>query len=98
MDTYGYFYNNAFDPSYPSQNLITSDDDSGGNRQFQIRGSLQSRHTYILVVTTYTNGVTGSFSIRGTGPASISFRKITPTASKSIKIYCIFEEAYVVTD
>jgi len=85
MDTYGYFYNNAFDPSYPSQSLITSDDDSGGNRQFQIRGSLQSGHKYILVVTTDGSSITGSFSVRVTGPASVGLTSITPPKSRSIR-------------
>jgi len=85
IDTYGYFYNVPFDPSYPSQNLITSDDDSGGNQQFQIRISLQSGHKYVLVVTTYGSSVTGSFSVRVTGPASVGLTSITPPKSRSIR-------------
>jgi hypothetical protein len=85
MDTYGCFYNVPFDPSYPFQSLITSDDDSGDSQQFQVRGSLQSGHTYILVVTTYGSSVTGSFSVRVTGPASVGLTSITPPKSRSIR-------------
>ena len=47
IDTYGYFYNNPVDPSYPSQNLITSDDDGNDNGQFRISRPLQSGYTYV---------------------------------------------------
>jgi hypothetical protein len=82
MDTYGCLYNVSFVPSYPFQNLIASNDDGAGNLQFRISLGLQSGRRYILVVTTFSYGVTGSFSIRGTGPASVVFAAITPTSSK----------------
>jgi hypothetical protein len=83
FDAYGYLYNGFFDPLYPSQNLIASDDDSGGgNGQFQISRSLQSGRIYILVVTTYNTGITGSFTIRATGPASAAMTLFTSTASE----------------
>ncbi|CAF1512026.1 unnamed protein product [Adineta ricciae] len=63
IDTYGYFYNNSFDPSRPSQNLITSNDDGGTNRRFQLYTTLQSQYTYILVVTTTNRDIRGSFQI-----------------------------------
>ncbi len=82
IDTYGYLYNIPFNPSYPSQSLITSDDDSGsGNGQFKIRSSLQSGRTYVLVVTTYKNVDRGSFSIRAAGPASVGMTSITPSTT-----------------
>jgi hypothetical protein len=84
MHTYGYFYNVPFDPSYPSQNLIQSNADGGGNSQFKISNSLQSGRTYVLVVTTYGMRVTGSFSIRVTGPASVGLASITPSTSQPI--------------
>jgi hypothetical protein len=83
MDTYGYFYNVYFDPFDPSQSLITYDDDSGDNRQFKISLNLQSGSRYILVVTTFSGGVTGRFSIRATGPASVGFTPITPSTTWS---------------
>ena len=78
MDTYGCLYNDDFDPSSPSHGLITCDDDSAGNLQFQINRTLQVGYTYILVVTTYREAVIGNFSIRGDGPALISMALLPP--------------------
>jgi hypothetical protein len=64
--------------------LIASDDDGAGDRQFQISLYLQSGRTYILVVTTLSTSITGSFSVRVVGPASVSLFEITPTTRKSI--------------
>ncbi len=91
MDTYGYFYNVSFDPSYPFQNLIASNDDSAGNRQFWISLSLQSGHRYILVVTTSSVGATGSFTIKAAGPSSVMLTSITPSTNKptSVSSKCI---------
>jgi len=59
-----------------------SDDDSGsGNGQFKISDSLQSGRTYVLIVTTYGSSVTGSFSIRAAGPASVGMTSITPSTT-----------------
>ncbi len=85
IDTYGYLYESSFDPSNPSRNLIASDDDGAGDRQFQIGRYLQSGRKYILVVTTFRTGTTGSFSVRVVGSASVSLVQITPPASKSIR-------------
>jgi hypothetical protein len=67
---------------YPSDNLIASDDDGGGNGQFKITRYLQFGRTYILVVTTHGSGTTGSFSIRVTGPASLDMTAFTRTTSE----------------
>jgi hypothetical protein len=83
FDSYGCLYDGSFNPLYPSQNLITTDDDGGGNRQFQISRSLQSGRIYILVVTTYSTGITGSFTIRAGGPASVYMTSITPTTPRT---------------
>jgi hypothetical protein len=78
FDSYGCLYDGSFNPLYPSQNLITTDDDGGGNGQFQIGRSLQSWRTYILIVTTYSTGITGSFTIGAGGPASVYMMAFTP--------------------
>ena len=83
MDTYGYLYNNAFDPVFPLLNLLKSNDDTGGNRQFKLKMFLQIRTQYILVTTTYDVGVTGSFSIIATGPTSIRFSPVNITSKNS---------------
>ena len=84
MDTYGCFYNNPVVSSNLTQNLIACDDDSGGNRQFQINVTLQYQGVYILIVTTYSSNVTGSFSIRAVGPGFIGLTLFTPSSNGSI--------------
>ncbi|CAF1226151.1 unnamed protein product [Rotaria sordida] len=84
MDTRAYFYQNSFDPSDPTVNLVTDNDDGGGYPNFRIEAKLESGRTYILVVTTHRESVIGSFSVSATGPASISFTSITPSTSRPI--------------
>ena len=81
MDTYGYIYKDTFDSSDPAVNLIAGNDNTGGNKQFQLNIFLEALTQYILVVTTYDAGERGVFSIVATGPASINFSPMD-TASK----------------
>jgi hypothetical protein len=85
LDTYGCFYSSSFDPSYPSRNLIMSDDEGAGDNQFQIRVNLEYGQTYVLVVTTYRNNVTGSFSIGAVGPASVGMNSYLTSTSRPIR-------------
>ena len=55
-DTYGYLYN-------ASQTQITSDDDSGSNRNFSITYSMTAGTTYYIVVKYYSSSNNGSFSV-----------------------------------
>jgi hypothetical protein len=71
MDTRGYLYRTSFNPFSPATNLITEDDDSGGQLQFLIRARLESNETYVLVVTTHRENVTGSYSVSVGGPAPV---------------------------
>jgi hypothetical protein len=59
-------------------NLITTDDDGAGKGQFQISRNLQFGSTYILVVTTFSTDITGSFTIRAGGPSSVYMMAFTP--------------------
>ena len=77
IDTYGCFYS-SFNPNQPNQDLIAYDDDSAGNNQFRIRVNLQSGRTYFLVVTTYSDTITGSFVAKASGPASVYMTLFTP--------------------
>jgi hypothetical protein len=79
MDTYGCLYSTSFDPTYPYQNLLTCDDDSGGSQQFLINYYLLSGQTYVLVVTTSIYRITGSYSIIVSGPGSVSMIAISPS-------------------
>ena len=100
MDTYGCLYSTSFDPSYPTSNLITCDDDSGGSYQFLINYYLQYGTTYILVVTTSGSAITGSYSVTAMGPGSVYMTSITPVTSESTEkhIYYILKERCVVID
>jgi hypothetical protein len=83
LDTYGCLYSYSFDPSDPSRNLITSDDDGGVGNQFQISRALQYGQTYVLVVTTFNNREAGSFSIRAMGPDPVSMNLYVPSTIMS---------------
>jgi hypothetical protein len=85
MDIHGCFYNDSIDPSYPSQNLITSDGDGTSDRQFPINVDLQSGRTYVLVVTTYSDTVRENFSITAVGPASVDLTSIATSTNRPIK-------------
>ena len=84
IDTFGYLYNDPFDPSNPSQNLIASDDDGGGSNQFRIIASLQPSRRYVLVVSTWRAGDTGNFLVRASGPSSVDLTGFTPSTSRPI--------------
>jgi hypothetical protein len=73
MDTYGLMYKNSFNSSDPSRNVVVSDDDSGGNNQFQLEVYIDAAIKFILVVTTHWKKVTGAFSIGVTGEGSVTF-------------------------
>lgn len=81
VDTYGYIYSNSFDPSNVGLNLITQDDDSGGNVQFRLSVFLQAGTTYILVATTYSPGVTAPFTIIASGPNRIGLNRTSTTTT-----------------
>ena len=84
MDTYGYIYNNSFVPVAPFENLMASDDDSAGNLQFGFYVELDTSTTYFLVITTYNQMMTGTFSIIATGLASIVFSPINSSGENFI--------------
>lgn len=86
MDTYGYLYRDHIDPSYPSKNLIISNDDGAGDRQFKITYSLQAGTPYVIVVTTFSPYTTGSFSLRVSGPTIVALRTIRPIPSSKLNI------------
>lgn len=78
LDTNGYLYNDTFDPSNPSVNLIHQDDDNGGNRQFKITAFLQAGVPYTLVLSTQSTGYSGPFTIVGSGPGNVQYVTLNP--------------------
>ncbi|CAF3667357.1 unnamed protein product [Rotaria sp. Silwood1] len=71
-----YIYNNSFHPSDPSLNLLLQDDHGDGNGQVKFIVFLQPWTTYILIVTTLSPNVTGTFLIVADGPTTVGLREI----------------------
>ena len=76
MDTYGYIYENEFDPDNPTfyRHSVKMDECFGG--QFQLRARLQSSITYILIVATAYAKKTGPFSVVASGPSNVIFKHL----------------------
>jgi hypothetical protein len=68
-------YQNSFDPLNPTANGVAIDDDSGGSLKPQISNvTLTAGTTYVIVVTVYTAGQTGTinFTVTGAGGVGIT--------------------------
>jgi hypothetical protein len=77
INTYGYIYENSFDPSDTSLNLLTEDDNSGSDDQFKLKAFLRPSIIYVLVVTTFAPHVTGKLSIIASGTSFISLNRVS---------------------
>jgi hypothetical protein len=78
MDTFGCLYQGTFNPLSQLTNQLSCNDDSNG-RQFRLTNYLEAGVRYTLLVTTYGTGVTGPFTIVGSGPDTIDFVPIYTT-------------------
>ncbi len=65
-DTYMSLYQTSFTPTTPAINFLKGDDDSGAGNLSSFTQNLTAGTTYIIVVSTYSNAVTGSFSLQST--------------------------------
>lgn len=81
IDTFGYLYNNDFDSTYPTLNMLAYNDDDtvAGTKHFKLSRWLQAMNDYILMVTTYLTSVTGPFSISVQGPALAGLSLVNAT-------------------
>lgn len=77
IDTYGYVYENNFDPLNPTDNLFTEDDDGASNDQFRFEIPLYVNATYILVVTTYSPQDMGEIEIKILGLKDFNFTRLS---------------------
>ena len=77
IDTYGYIYENNFDPLHPDENLLIKDDDGGSNRQFKFEISLYVDATYILVVTTSNPKIMGEIKINILGSKNVIVKRLS---------------------
>lgn len=77
MKTVGYLYRDKFDPFRPfdaSSYLITKGNDAGFSDQFRLNHFLEKEITYILVVTTFRENDTGSFTITAFSSNPVTMR------------------------
>ncbi|CAF1626050.1 unnamed protein product, partial [Adineta steineri] len=77
IDTYGYIYENSFNPLNPSDNLFEKDDDGAPNDQFKFEIPLYADTTYILVVTTYRPSTTGEIKINVLGLQNVTIKRLS---------------------
>jgi hypothetical protein len=82
VDAIGYLYQGNFYPSNRSIHLFANNDDYNGTNQFKLTAFLEGGTPYTLVVTTFGEGITGSFSIVASGPDSVHFIPINYTINK----------------
>lgn len=73
MDTYGFLYNEIFNPVVPLTNLLLQHDTDDFGLDFQFATFLHAARNYVLVVTTFSRDVAGAFSIVVAGSASVTF-------------------------
>ena len=83
MYLYGYLYNDTFYPDYPATNLITFDYDTTNFPNFSFFSILNAGYSYILIITTVSQAVTGSFDIVVTGPADATFTTLTLVTTRT---------------
>jgi hypothetical protein len=78
IDTYGYIYENRFNPFNTTENLLASDDNGGGTGgQFKFEIPLYVGTTYILVVTTVSPKQIGEIKISLLGLTNVTVRRLS---------------------
>jgi hypothetical protein len=65
-DTYLTLYQTAFTPATPATNFLRGDDDSGPGFLSSLTHTLVAGTTYIVVVSTFSTGATGTFTLSST--------------------------------
>ncbi len=88
-DTYIYLYDDVFNPTNPSLNLIAQDDDgydSGNDYQFDLTYNIKKDHVYWAVITTYDpeEEIEGVVSIFGPQGANINMVTIPEPLAVSL--------------
>ena len=67
MHTYGYIYQNNFDPLRPSNHKLFEHNGTCNQEQLKLIVDLQMNTRYILVVTTFHSYTTGKYSLSISG-------------------------------
>jgi len=82
-----YLYQQNFDPNSSASNLVIYKDDSEGNSQFQLTAYLQSNINYIVVFITYSQLITGNYSLTASGLVRVNLQKVNDPLMTSISIF-----------
>ncbi|CAF1557222.1 unnamed protein product [Adineta steineri] len=77
MDTFGYIYEDDFNPMNPLENLLSQDYRACSYQDFKLIVYLYTGTTYILVMTTSSPNMTGDFDIKTSGPNNITLDRYT---------------------
>lgn len=77
VDTFRYLYSNTFDPSSPTSNLLTFNDDALQENQCLVQAVLSTEDTYYAVITTYLPDVLGNITMDTSGSADIDVVTLT---------------------
>ena len=85
-DTYIYLYKDAFDPTQPTLNLLTQNDDGGQGLLFRLTYNLETNTTYYSVITTYNpdQQMAGDVEISGPSGATIDSTIIPEPAAVAL--------------
>ena len=85
LDTVLALYQGSFDPASPLTNCVAVNDDATGISPLsRITQALNAGTPYVLVTTTFSNGVVGSFTNEIPGPGNISLVGAGPSANLGI--------------
>ena len=77
LDMYGSMYKSQFNPLYPHNDLLKSNDDNVVSLHFKLDVHLDVDMTYILVVTTSESKATGPFSIVVYGKRKVTLERLS---------------------
>ena len=88
LNTYGYLYEHQFNPYDSIDTSLARNDDSCGDKQFEIIAYLKFNITYILVVTkSYASAnVQGPFSVFVEGPDKIVIKQMSMYANSNFNL------------
>jgi hypothetical protein len=78
IDTFGFIYENKFNPLNTTENLLASDDNGGDSgSQFKFELPLYVDTTYILVVPTFSPKQIGEIKINLLGLTNVIFKRLS---------------------
>ncbi|CAF4024246.1 unnamed protein product, partial [Adineta steineri] len=77
MNIIGRIYKDDFNPSNPAENELPPNANLCNKNQFRLTDGLEASITYILIVTTFSSNVTGTFSIFISGPDNVHLKNIS---------------------